>query len=163
LTTTGDLSACKSKRTLIQLLTVNSREAAPRRRASPAFSTGAAYILFPRRAFLHCRLHLWVTLTIGEHAVNPSLCGTWPSSQGRSHPRAFCRVAAAPSRCVMPAFEPGWDIFSCRCHSRLRRTRTPLAALPFLFRLSFYRSSCRRRGPGRRHGRGLDTCTRAPS
>jgi hypothetical protein len=30
----------------------------------------------------------------------------------------------------MPAFEPGWDTFSCRCRSRLHRVRTPLAVLP---------------------------------
>jgi hypothetical protein len=58
---------------------------------------------------------------------------------------------------VMPAFEPGWDIFSCRCRSHLRHARSPLIALPFLFCRSFYWSSCRRRGPRRRYGRGLDT------
>jgi hypothetical protein len=49
---------------------------APRRRASPGSSTGTAYILFPRRAFLHCCLHLWVMLTVGERALIPCLCGT---------------------------------------------------------------------------------------
>jgi hypothetical protein len=32
--------------------------------------------------------------------------------------------------CVMPAFEPGWDIVSCRCRCRLRRARSP-ASRPF--------------------------------
>jgi hypothetical protein len=38
-----------------------------------------------------------------------------------------CRVTAAPLRCVMPAFEPGWEAISCRCRCRLRRTRNTLA------------------------------------
>jgi hypothetical protein len=40
-----------------------------------------------------------------------------------------CRVASAPSRCVMPAFEPGWEAVPCRCHCVLRRARNPLAVL----------------------------------
>jgi hypothetical protein len=39
------------------------------------------------------------------------------------------RRAAAPSRCVMLAFEPCWDTFSCRFRSRLHRVLTPLAVL----------------------------------
>jgi hypothetical protein len=103
------------------------------------------YFLYRRRlhplpvsSFFHRRLHLQVMLTVGERALIPNLYGVWPSSQGRGDLRAPCRVTAAPSRCVMPAFEPRWDIFSCRCRSRLRHARTPLVVLPFLFRHLFF-------------------------
>jgi hypothetical protein len=85
----------------------------------------------PRQAFLHRHLHLLVAQTIGKHILIPSSCGAWPSSQGRSHPSAPCRVAAVPSCCVMLAFEPGWEAISCRCCCRLHRARNPLA-VPYL-------------------------------
>jgi hypothetical protein len=85
----------------------------------------------PRQAFLHHRLHLLVVQTVVERILIPKLCGAWPSRQGRSHPRAPCRVAAVPSCCVMQAFEPGWEAVSCSRRCRLCRVHNPLAVLSF--------------------------------
>jgi hypothetical protein len=92
-------------------------DAAPPLLPLPAPPTSSS----PHRAFLHRCLHLRVTVTVGERTLIPSLRGARPSSQSCDRPRARCRVAIAPSCCVMPAIEPGWDIFSCRCHSRPAR------------------------------------------
>jgi hypothetical protein len=70
-----------------------------------------------------------VAQTVGERALIPNLCSAWPLSQCRGHPRVLCRVAATPSCCVMPTFEPGWEAVSCMCRCLLRRARNLLAVL----------------------------------
>jgi hypothetical protein len=116
----------------------------------------------PHRAFLHRRLHLRVTLTVGERALIPSLCGAWPSSQGRARPRASCRVDAVALCDAGLRARLGYLFVQVPQPSSPRAH--PTCRPPFLLCLPpFYRSSCRRRGLGRRHGRGLDARTHALS
>jgi hypothetical protein len=78
LTTTGDLSACKSKRTLIQLLTVNTGVPAPHRHV-----VLSSFPLYPIKGSTRARLLLAPLLLPSSHAQRGRLEGTRRSSAPR--------------------------------------------------------------------------------
>jgi hypothetical protein len=67
---------------------------------------------------LHRRASLRPVVTEVRTPVFAFLWTPWPSSRGRM---PLLRAAALPL--VMPAIEPGWDSFSCRCSRLHQRTR----------------------------------------
>jgi hypothetical protein len=93
LTTTGDLSACKSKRTLIQLLTVNTRRPRSVRASASGFTVVAGCVQGDQG---HGAIFPSLSVTVHEALSHGEAVAVWSGQTRRRRPTLEGRAKAQP-------------------------------------------------------------------